>query len=76
VVTENKTKLRIRVVINCNEIPVSHRVSMASKEIDSSVFFSISCRSSRSYYQQDFPSSLDIALETLIPPPPASNKGV
>jgi hypothetical protein len=24
----------------------------------------------------DFPSSLDIALETLIPPPPASNKGV
>jgi hypothetical protein len=43
VVTENKTKLRIRVVINCNKIfRVPLRVSMASKQIDSSCKSSIS----------------------------------
>jgi hypothetical protein len=51
---------------------------MASKEIDSSckAFFSISpVDPPEVITASDFPSSLDIALETLIPPP-ASNKGV
>jgi hypothetical protein len=50
---------------------------MASKEIDSSCkAFQHSPVDPPEVTQSDFPSSLDIALETLIPPPPASNKGV
>jgi hypothetical protein len=50
---------------------------MASKKLILLVkLFSISPVDPQVITASDFPSSLDIALETLIPPPPASNKGV
>jgi hypothetical protein len=71
-----QTKLRIRVVINCNEISQSYQVFqwLQKKLIFLEAFFSISPSILQKLLLQVIFLESDIALETLIPPPPASNK--